>query len=205
MARKVVGIVGSPRKGKNTDTLVREALEGARSAGAETETIHLNDLDIRPCQACPRSPAPEPCFFEDGMAAVYRALATAAALVVGSPIYYDSVSAQLKLAIDRSNCLAERATLAHGRVVFRSRLSKRKKALLILLADSSRDFGPALATVRLWCKDANIDLDEILTVTDADRGEGARKREDLLERAFEMGAALARAVGAGTPGAAGRR
>ncbi|MDI6893949.1 MAG: NAD(P)H-dependent oxidoreductase [Bacillota bacterium] len=52
----VVGMVASPRKGMNTDTLVRRTLEGARAAGAETGLIYLNDLEVRPCQACPRPP-----------------------------------------------------------------------------------------------------------------------------------------------------
>jgi hypothetical protein len=46
--------------------------------------------------------------------------------------------------------------------------------------------------IKLWCKDANVELIETMIVTDADRGEGARRREDLLRKAFEMGASLAR-------------
>ena len=46
MRPKVVGIVGSPRKGMNTDTLVTEVLKGAQSVGAGTEKIYLNDLGL---------------------------------------------------------------------------------------------------------------------------------------------------------------
>ena len=107
MGLKVVGIVGSPRKGMNTDTLVTKVLEGALSGGAETEKIYLNDLEIKPCQACDRSPAPDYCFYKDGMEIIYNLLETADALVIGTPAYYGSVSAQLKLLLDRSNCLSE--------------------------------------------------------------------------------------------------
>lgn len=187
---KVVGIVASPRKGMNTDTFVSKVLEGAESVGAQTEKLYLNDLVVKPCQACSESPAPAFCFYKDGMERVYQALETADVLVVGTPAYYESVSAQLKAMVDRSNCLAEMLTLSDGRVVFRSRVKKRKKGIFIWVADFSRSPEHALATMRLWCKDANVELAESLIVTDSDRGEGARNRRDLLGRAFELGASL---------------
>lgn len=190
MALKVVGIVGSPRKGMNTDTLVTEVLKGAQSVGAETAKIYLNDLEIRPCQACDRSPAPDYCFYRDGMDVIYQAIETADVLVIGTPAYYGSISAQLKLLIDRSNCLTEMVTLESGEVVFKSRVRKRKRGIFIWVADFSRDPEPALVSIRLWCKDANVELADTLIVTDSDRGEGARKRKDLLRRAFQMGVSV---------------
>jgi multimeric flavodoxin WrbA len=192
MGWKVVGIVGSPRKGMNTDTLVTNVLEGARSIGAETDKVYLNDLEIMPCQACAESPAPDYCFFDDGMRTVYEALDDADALVIGSPAYYGSISAQLKLAVDRSNCLAEMTRLPGGLVTFKSRVQKRKKGIFIWVADTSRDPGPALAVMKGWCNDANVELVESWFVTDADRGEGARMREDLLRKAFDLGTSLER-------------
>jgi hypothetical protein len=60
------------------------------------------------------------------------------------------------------------------------------------VADFTRDPKHALATIRLWCKDANVELVETLIVTDADRGEGARRRADLLSKAYGLGASLVR-------------
>jgi multimeric flavodoxin WrbA len=187
---KVVGIVASPRKEMNTDTLITEVLEGAKSIGAQTEKIYLNDLEIKPCQACSKYPAPEFCFYKDGMETIYHAIETADALVIGTPAYYESISAQLKLLIDRSNCLTEMITLPDGKVTFKSRIQKRKKGIFIWVADFSRNSEHALATIRLWCKDANVELVKILSVTDSDRGEGARNRKELLHEAFEIGVSL---------------
>jgi len=190
MGLKVVGIVGSPRKGMNTDTLVTKVLEGALSGGAETEKIHLNDLEIKPCQACDSSPAPEYCFYKDGMEIIYNLLETADALVIGTPAYYGSVSAQLKLLLDRSNCLSEMIRLPDDGFYFKSRVAKKKKGVFVWVADSSRNPEHALGIIKLWCKDANVELVDTMIVTDADRGEGARKREDLLRKAFELGSSL---------------
>jgi multimeric flavodoxin WrbA len=188
---RVAGIVGSPRKGMNTDTLVTQALAGARSVGAEMTKIYLDDLEIRPCQACSESPSPDYCSYKDGMEMIYDLLETVDALVIGSPAYYDSISAQLKLLVDRSNCLTEMIKLADGKVTFGSKVKKRKKGIFVWVADFSRDPQHALATIRLWCNDANVELVETLIVTGADRGEVARKRKDLLGKAFELGVSLA--------------
>jgi len=64
---KVVGIIASPRKDMNTDTLVAKVLEGAKSTRAETEKIYLDDLQIKPCQACDNYPAPRYCWLQDDM------------------------------------------------------------------------------------------------------------------------------------------
>jgi multimeric flavodoxin WrbA len=188
----VVGVVASPRKGMNTDTLVEKVLEGAKSVGADTEKIYLNDLEIKPCQACAEYPAPRFCWYEDDMAKIYKAIEDADVLVIGTPAYYEGVSAQLKLVIDRSNCLTEMIALADGKVTFKSRVKKRKRGIFIWVADFSRNPEHALATMRLWCKDANVELVDVLTVTDSDRGEGARNQKALLTKAYEIGASLNR-------------
>lgn len=188
----VVGLVASPRKGMNTDTLVGRVLEGAKSVGADTEKIYLNDLEIKPCQACTKYPAPKFCWIEDGMAKIYGVIETADVLVIGTPAYYDSISAQLKLVIDRSNCLTEMIRLPDSKVTFKSRVKKRKRGIFIWVADFSRNPECALATIRLWCKDANVELADILTVTDSDRGEGARNQKALLTKAYAIGASLNR-------------
>jgi multimeric flavodoxin WrbA len=193
MAFKVVGIVGSPRKGRNTDMFVSKILEGASSTGAEVDKIYLNDLDIKPCQACDKSPAPAYCFYEDGMKTVYRALETADALVVGTPAYYDSISAQLKLVIDRSNCLTEMIKLSNGKVMFKPRLGKRKKGIFVWIADFSGNPEHALASVRLWFKDANIELANALIITGSERM-SVESREELLQRAFKKGVSLAESL-----------
>lgn len=191
MTLKVVGIVGSPRKGMNTDTLVTKVLEGANSVNSEIEKIYLNDLKIMPCQACTKYPAPDYCFFHDGMDMIYEALVNADSLVIGAPAYFGSFSAQLKLLIDRSNCLAVMKTLSDGKLIFKSRLEKRKKGVFIWVANISKNPEHALVSIRIWSKYfANIELLETLVVTSSDLGEPAKERKELLEKAFKLGALL---------------
>jgi len=191
MVLKVAGIIGSPRKGMNTDTLVTKALEGTQSSGAEIEKIYLNDLDIMPCQACKNFPAPAYCFYRDGMEKIYHVLENVDALVIGAPAYFASFSAQLKLVIDRSNCLAEMTQLPDGKLAFKTRLEKRKKGIFIWVANMSKNPEHALASIRIWCKYfANIELIDTLIVTKSDLGGGAKNHEGLLAKAFNLGGSL---------------
>jgi len=98
---QVIGIVGSPRHGKNTATLVARALEAAQSTGMETALYYVNDYAIAPCQGCDGCKQTAVCVQHDGMDILYRALEEARGLVLGTPIYLDHVSAQTKTFLDR--------------------------------------------------------------------------------------------------------
>ncbi len=191
MISRVIGIIGSPRKEMNTDTIVTRVLEGAQSIGAKIEKVYLNDLRILPCQACEKDPFPKYCFYKDGMEKIYEVLTNADTIIIGTPAYFGSFSAQLKLVIDRSNCLAEMTSLPDGKLTFRSRLKKIKRGIFIWVANISKNPEPALTSIRIWCKYfANIKLRENFLIHNSDYGDGARKREELLSRAFQLGVSL---------------
>ena len=101
---RVLGISGSPRKGGNTDTLLDKALEGARSKGAETEKVILNDLRMVPCQECEKVRDDGTCKIEDDFQGLYEKIKKADALILASPIFFGSLSAQTKIMIDRFQC-----------------------------------------------------------------------------------------------------
>ena len=126
---KVCGFVGSPRRNGNVDLLVSQVLKGASSRGAETRKIYLNDLHIKPCQSCGVDPAPRYCLFNDDMEEVYAMLGSCDGIVLGSPVYFDTVTAQTKLMIDRCNCLMPHVERADGTLGFERRIRKRKKGV----------------------------------------------------------------------------
>ncbi|MCR4397868.1 MAG: flavodoxin family protein [Firmicutes bacterium] len=191
MGPLVVGIVGSPRKNMNTDAIVSAALEGARSLGARTEKIYLDDLRIAPCRACGEFPRDRYCSVQDDMEVVYRALDESDAVVLGTPAYFGCVSAQVKAMIDRSNCLSEMLPTADGGATFVTRVAKGKRGLFVWVADLSTDVSHALATVSLWCSSANIDLVDCIAFTGSERPGAAEARRAVLGRAFEAGRKLA--------------
>ena len=101
----VLGLSGSPRLGGNTEQLLHEVMRGARTHGAETRVIEIADLDISGCTHCDYCRRAGECKIRDDMVMVYDALRQADRVVVASPLHFMSVTAQLKAAIDRCQCL----------------------------------------------------------------------------------------------------
>lgn len=97
----VLGISGSPRRGGITETLLDKALEGAGSTGALIEKLILNELDIKPCQECGDSAEAGKCAIPDDMRMVRERFAGSDAFIIASPVFFGSVTAQLKAMIDR--------------------------------------------------------------------------------------------------------
>lgn len=98
---KVLGVVGSPRKGGNTELLVNEVLKAAALKGAKTETISLCDYKLAPCNGCRTCFETKNCAITDDVEKLFRKVADADALVLGSPVYFGGVTAQVKGFIDR--------------------------------------------------------------------------------------------------------
>lgn len=102
MAKKILILKGSPRTRGNSATLADQVAEGARQAGADVESVYLHSLDIRPCDACDLCHEQgKGCVIEDDMQPLYPKLTAADAIVIASPVYWFTISAQTKLCIDR--------------------------------------------------------------------------------------------------------
>ena len=99
---RVLGIVCSPRKGGNTEILVREALEAVAEAGGETELILVADKSIAPCDSCGTCMGNGICAINDDMQMIYQQLELADGLIFGTPVYFLNVSAQAKAVMDRT-------------------------------------------------------------------------------------------------------
>jgi len=98
----VLGLVGSPRRGSNTDLLVSAVLEGAALSGDSVGKIYLYDFDILPCLDCRGCKSePHKCVINDGMQKLYPKLEEADAIIFGTPLYWYGPSAKMKLFFDR--------------------------------------------------------------------------------------------------------
>jgi len=101
---RVLGIVGSPRKGGNTEILVEEALASAREAGAETEIFLVADKTINGCDGCHSCFETGACKIRDDMQPLYEKMEAADAIIFGTPVYFHNYTAQAKAIIDRTFC-----------------------------------------------------------------------------------------------------
>ena len=99
---KALGLVGSPRKGGNTDILVSAVLYGAGASNYEIEKVFLYDADILPCVDCRKcKKGVFQCVLKDDMKLLYPKLEKAEVIIFGTPLYWYGPSAKMKLTVDR--------------------------------------------------------------------------------------------------------
>lgn len=111
MPKKLLALVGSPRRGGNTDVLVDEAIDAFCEVGGEAEKVVVSSLRINPCNGCGACSLGDGldslCVFQDDMTELYTKLLAVDALLWATPIYMWSPTAQMKLFLDRLHPLGD--------------------------------------------------------------------------------------------------
>ncbi len=100
---KIIGIVGSPRKGGNTEILTKEALRAASEEGAETELITLAGKEIKPCDGCRQCREKKiDCHIKDDLPPIFQKMLAADGILLATPVYIGAATAQITALIDRA-------------------------------------------------------------------------------------------------------
>ncbi len=132
---KVFAINGSFRKQGNTDIIIDKILEGAKAEGAKTEKIFIDDLNINSCQGCLECRQEGICHQQDDLSDVVKKLEQADAVVVGTPIYGNYMTGQLKILLDRFMGVISRVTyIPGGGIKSITRLEIKKRNIVSVLA-----------------------------------------------------------------------
>ncbi|MHA1379681.1 MAG: flavodoxin family protein [Candidatus Helarchaeota archaeon] len=126
----ILGISTSPRKNKNTEFLIKKALENIKEC--ETEFISLAELEVKPCTSCDGCKEKAACIIDDGMQKIYELLKNADGIIIGSPVYFGNMSAQCKALIDRTLMLR------------RHKMALRNKVVGVVVVGRSRNGGQEL-------------------------------------------------------------
>lgn len=193
----ILGFLGSPHRAGNTETLLDEVLRGAktclpagREKGAEVEKIVLNELNIRPCQNCGGCDKTGRCVVQDDMQLIYPKLRKANAVIIATPVFFSSVSAQVKAMIDRNQCVwVEKYRLKKPVTDIKT---PRRGALISLCAHrGKKQFKCSIKVAETFfiCQDIDF-FDQILLDKMIKRGQ-TLKDPEVLKRAYELGLALA--------------
>ena len=124
MSKKIVILNGSPRKNGNTSALVNVFKTGAESAGHTVTEFCLDKMNIHGCKGCfgGHSDRDCPCVQQDDMNQIYPAVRDCDVVILASPLYYWTMSGQLRTALDRLFALEEGGSnlLRGKREIFRS-------------------------------------------------------------------------------------
>lgn len=184
---KVLGIMASPRVKGNTERLLDEALRGAQVGGAETEKIVADKLTIAPCReyyACLKDGR---CSIRDDMDDIYLKILAADAIIVATPIFFYTVSAQLMLVISRCQALWSRKY-----VLKNLDIPVKKGAFIAVGATKGEKLfeGPKL-TIKYFFKAINAEYTDELLVRGVDKRGEIAEHPEALAAAFELGKKLA--------------
>jgi multimeric flavodoxin WrbA len=182
---KVLGIMGSPRLGGNTDLLLDAALNGAQSLGAEAEKINIASLKIGPCREIYACVKDGNCPIKDDMTGLYDKLVNADAIIVATPIFFYTVSAQLMNLISRCQALWSR------RYTLNMAMPEKKGAFMAVGATKGAKLfdGPKL-TIRYFFKAINADYTDELLIRGVDKKGEIKDHPTALKDAYELGKRL---------------
>ena len=177
---QILALVGSPRKGGNTEILVDELLFAAQTKGHEVRKVRLAGLSIGPCRdcrACKRGDD-HSCAVDDDMTELYEELAGADVLVFGTPIYWYGPTAQMKALVDRLRPFVGSGSL------------RGKTGVLVLPSEEGPACcGPTLGMFEMTFDYLGISFGGAVLASAYEKGEVRDKPEELA-KARRLGASV---------------
>ncbi len=183
--KQILILKSSPRKRANSSILADQVAAGARAAGAAVESFDLHSLTIHPCDACDfcQGATEAGCVINDDMQMLYPKLRAADGIVVASPIYWFTLSAQAKLCIDRWYALEGTGGSA---------LAGKQFGLVLTYGDTDPYTSGAINAIRTFqdmCRYMRAEVAGIVYGMASDAGE-IQGQPKLLERAYQLGQRL---------------
>jgi multimeric flavodoxin WrbA len=187
---KVLGIMGSPRRGSNTEILLDKVLEGAGQAGAEVEKVLVSKLKISPCLEIYACFKDGKCAIGDDMQTLYDKFLQADHIVFASPIFFYGITSQAKAVVDRCQALwARRHVLGMGKEDKRER---RGVFISIGATRGAKLFDGAMLTVRYFFDAIGVKYSGEFLVRGVDDKAQINERPEALKDAFRLGQELVR-------------
>lgn len=190
---KVLAIMGSPREMGNSKIIVEQILKGIRSETGDVEItrISLRNVQIHPCIACDGCHHKAGCIIKDDMQKLYPAFDQADLVIVASPIYFNSVSAQLKSLIDRCQAIWASKYILKKPMIDRD---KYRLGVFIATAGTPEDiaeFEPSKRVMDLFFKAINTTYSHNFLISNTDSSP-VNSRDEVLKDAHQLGIELSR-------------
>ncbi len=189
---KVIAFNGSPRRGGNTELLLAETVRGVQEHGSEVTVYHLDAMNLRACLGCGKCDAAGLCVVKDDMERIRSEIRAADRIIVASPIFFFSVSAQTKMMIDR--CQAFWAEKYVHKKPVQPGLFGRKGLLLLVggmkQGEKNVGFSCAEATVKAFFRTVNVQEHVTLAFDAVDKKGEIQHHPTAMQDAYEAGKML---------------
>lgn len=193
---KLLAIGASPRKGGNSDILLKHFCAGANNAGIETEEIQLRNCQISPCIGCEMCRKTGKCSrFSDDMVDIYNKLITSRGLFLISPVHNYNVTAWMKGFIDRLYCFYDFEEPRPGH--WSSKLANQgRQAVVAAVAEQQdkKDMGFTLEAMEMPLQALGYEVKQKFPVLGVfDRGR-VSDRPEIIQKAKTYGEQLAKEI-----------
>ncbi len=194
----ILGIGGSPRKNGNTDALLEAVMDGAHTQEIAAQGVHLRDIQFQPCIGCEKCRKDHICRgHHDGMSLLYPDIIASKGIVLISPTHNYNITAWMKAFIDRLYCFYNfNKNRPSG---WSSQLGNQgRKAVIVAVCEQNNreDMGFTLDAMRLPLEALGFDVVGELPVFNVFNKAKVKEETDVMERATELGAELARSISA---------
>ena len=190
MALKVLGISTSPRANSNSDLLLRQALAGAESTGAKTELLRLCDFKVAPCIECNHCYETGKCKIEDDYQILSAKMLDADRLIFATPIFFMTVSAQVKLLIDRCQCLWAYKHILKKPLITASK-DQREMVIAVGGSKSTKMFDSIRLTMKWFLDTLDMSYATNLFVNKIEDAGQIKQHPSAMKEAFRLGKELA--------------
>ncbi|NOZ70260.1 MAG: flavodoxin family protein [Deferribacteres bacterium] len=186
----IIAFCASPRKDGNTDLLLKETVRGIEEdAGFSTRIFDLNSMNIMPCQDCGGCNETGACIYHDDMDHIYDAIRAADRIILASPIFFFSLSAQAKAMIDRCQSFWCEKYLLNKPL---QGGGGGRKGLLLLVGGMKKDTGVQCAgsCAKAFFRSISVPEHDTLAFTGIDEKGAILRHPSALAEAREAGRRL---------------
>lgn len=191
---QLVAVYGSPRRNGNTATLLKAAVEGAKSAGARVEEIVLRDLKLSPCLEIYGCKHGGRCVINDDFGRVRDQLLEADGMMLASPIFFYTVSAHTKIFMDRFQSLWVKKYWVDKEMNGKKTVKRKGLFISAGATHGKKLFDGTLLTIRYFLDVLDMELWDTLLFRGLDHEGDVLQHPDYLDAARKAGAALTAAV-----------
>lgn len=182
---RVLGVLGSPRIGGNSDILLDQALAGAREAGAEVEKIVLCKKKISGCLDCEKCNETGVCVIKDDMIEIQKKILEADAVIHSVPVYFWSMTSQMKAYLDRWCAFFDGKWNMHK--AYRPKMKGKKIGLITVCGDPNLSTAdPIVHSFKTNSEFARLSWIGVVQASAGAKGEIA-KNEAAKNQAFDLG------------------
>ncbi len=182
---RILGILGSPRSGGNSDVLLSQALAGAKEGGADVEKIILDRKHIAGCKDCKKCNVNGVCAIKDDMAEIREKILDAYAVIHASPVYFWSMTGQMKTYLDRW-CAFFDAEWRWQKTFYPKMRGKRIGLITVCGDPDVHTADPVVLSFKNTAEMTKLNwLGAVMASADA-KGEIANNQQSMLE-AFDLG------------------